>query len=413
MLAVLRNGKFRRLYIAQVVTLIGTGLATLALALMAYDIAAERAGIVLGTSLAIKMVAYVLVAPLAQAICQSMSRRRIMMAAHLVRAGIAFVLPFVSEIWQIYLLVFVLQAASATYTPTFQSVIPDIVTDRDDYTAGLGLTRLASDLEQIVSPVIAGALLVLMESRDLFYATSLACCLGAILTSFTPIPQAKRMEKEGSLWSRSVRGIRIMVSVPALRMVMLLNMAVAAVVSIVLVASVVIVRDHLHLSSHSLTLILAINGCGSMTMACAIKGIIQRVETRKIMMIAAFLLSLCCLGIAITVGYMEAMPCYLALAFLWYVIGIGWSAVEIPVGQLIRSHVRSQDMPAVFAAQFSAQHACWLVCYPLAGFLSSYSLIALPIVMGTIGLAFTGFAHLYGRVTPSCRHIRAIYRGDD
>ncbi|MBW8738660.1 MAG: MFS transporter, partial [Streptomyces turgidiscabies] len=56
MLAVLRNRAYRRLFTAQVVALIGTGLATVALGLLAYDLAGADAGSVLGTALAVKMV---------------------------------------------------------------------------------------------------------------------------------------------------------------------------------------------------------------------------------------------------------------------------------------------------------------------------------------------------------------------
>jgi ethanolamine transporter EutH len=48
--------------------LVGAGLATVALGLPAYDLAGADAGSVLGTALAIKMVAYVLIAPAVGAI---------------------------------------------------------------------------------------------------------------------------------------------------------------------------------------------------------------------------------------------------------------------------------------------------------------------------------------------------------
>ena len=65
MLAILANRTYRCLFLAQVIALIGTGLATVALGLLAYDLAGPDAGIVLGTALAIKMIAYVGVAPIA------------------------------------------------------------------------------------------------------------------------------------------------------------------------------------------------------------------------------------------------------------------------------------------------------------------------------------------------------------
>jgi MFS family permease len=67
MLAVLANRTYRHLLLAQVIALVGTGLATVALGLLAYDLAGGNAGAVLGTALAIKMVAYIGIAPIAGA----------------------------------------------------------------------------------------------------------------------------------------------------------------------------------------------------------------------------------------------------------------------------------------------------------------------------------------------------------
>ena len=59
MLSVLADRTYRHLFVAQIVALLGTGVATVALSLLAYDLAAEQAGMVLGTVFAIKMLAYV------------------------------------------------------------------------------------------------------------------------------------------------------------------------------------------------------------------------------------------------------------------------------------------------------------------------------------------------------------------
>jgi len=59
MLSPLLNQTYRRLFIAQATALLGTGLSTVALALLAYDLAGGSAGAVLGTALALKMIAYV------------------------------------------------------------------------------------------------------------------------------------------------------------------------------------------------------------------------------------------------------------------------------------------------------------------------------------------------------------------
>ena len=55
----LANACYRRLFGAQVIALVGTGLTTIALTLLAYDLADENAGAVVGIALALKMVVYV------------------------------------------------------------------------------------------------------------------------------------------------------------------------------------------------------------------------------------------------------------------------------------------------------------------------------------------------------------------
>src|SRR5215207_6156545 len=117
MLRVLENPTYRRLFLAQVIALIGTGLATVALGLLAYDLAGPNAGAVLGTALAIKMIAYVGVSPIAAAFAERLPRRTMLVSLDLVRAAVALLLPFVTEIWQIYALIFVLQSASAGFSP--------------------------------------------------------------------------------------------------------------------------------------------------------------------------------------------------------------------------------------------------------------------------------------------------------
>ncbi|MDP1465741.1 MFS transporter, partial [Klebsiella pneumoniae] len=85
--------------------------------------------------------------------------RAMLVSLDLIRAVVALALPFVTEVWQIYVLIFVLQSASAAFTPTFQATIPDILPDEDDYTRALSLSRLAYDLESVASPMLAAALL--------------------------------------------------------------------------------------------------------------------------------------------------------------------------------------------------------------------------------------------------------------
>lgn len=56
---------------------------------------------------------------------------------------------------------------------------------------------------------------------------------------------------------------------------------------------------------------------------------------------------------------------------LWALIGLGYSLTQTPSGRLLRRSAHAQDRPALFAAQFALSHACWLITYPLAGWLGA------------------------------------------
>ncbi len=97
MIEVLRNRTYRALFGAQVIALVGTGLLTVALGLLAFDLAGDAAGSVLGTALTIKMVAYVGVAPLMAALVDRIPKKAVLVGADLIRLVIAVMLPVVTE----------------------------------------------------------------------------------------------------------------------------------------------------------------------------------------------------------------------------------------------------------------------------------------------------------------------------
>src|SRR5262249_61301387 len=120
---------------------------------------------------AIKMIAYVGVAPLVGGFANMLPRRAFLVSMDLTRAAVALALPFVDQVWQIYVLIFLLQAASAAFTPTFQATIPDVLPDEREYTRALSLSRLAYDLENLLSPTLAAALLTVIPFHTLFART--------------------------------------------------------------------------------------------------------------------------------------------------------------------------------------------------------------------------------------------------
>ena len=363
MLGVLANRTYRHLFLAQVVSLVGTGLATVALGLLAFDLAGDRAGAVLGTALAIKMIAYVGVAPVAAAFAERLPRRTMLVALDLVRAVVALALPFVTEVWQVYLLIFLLQSASAGFTPTFQATIPDVLPDERDYTNALSLSRLAYDLESLISPMLAAALLTVISFHSLFAGTVLGFLLSAALVLTVRLPSPKPTAPRG-IWDRTTRGIRLYLATPRLRGLLALNVAVAAAGAMVIVNTVVLVKSGFGLGDREVALALAAFGAGSMVAALALPRLLERVPDRRAMLTGAGVLAIGMLIGPLAGSLASLMP-------LWFVLGLGYSLTQTPTGRLLRRSAHPEDRPALFAAQFALSHACWLGTYPLAGWLGA------------------------------------------
>ena len=160
--------------------------------------------------------------------------------------------------------------------------------------------------------------------------------------------------------------------------------AVAAAGSMVFVNTVVLVKDRLGLGEESVALAFAAFGAGSMLAAVLIPRLLMRITDRPVMIGGAGLM----------VAGVAAVPLvgtFAALLAVWALIGFGFALTQTPIGRIINRSAREVDRGAVFAAQFALSHACWLVTYPLAGWIGSLeglSAAALTLaMMGAVGLA--------------------------
>lgn len=397
MFKVLKNPTYAKLFSAQIIALIGTGLLTVALGLLAFDIAGGNAGVVMGVAMTIKMVAYVAVSPVTTALVSHLPQKPVLIGADLIRAGVAVSLPFVTEAWQIYVLIFLLQSASATFTPTFQAVIPSVLPDEGEYTRALSLSRLAYDLESLVSPMLAAALLTVISFHNLFVGTVIGFLASAALVIASQFPRIDA-PPPARFFDRLTRGARAFFASPELRGLMGLNLVVASTTAMVIVNTVVLVQGQLDRPQSDVALMLAAYGGGSMVVALGMPKLLDRLPDRRVMLTGGTSLPVLLLATACVIGWMSGTAQWVMLLVLWGLLGAATSTILTPSARLLRRNSTEQNRPAVFAAQFSLSHACFLITYPLAGALGAViGLQAVAFVLVAIGLVGAGVALLTWR----------------
>jgi MFS family permease len=356
----LNNVTFAKLFTAQIVALVGTGLSTIGLSLLAYDMSGSNAGAVLGIALACKMIAYIFFSPIIGGLVHRFARKKFMIVMDIFRALIVLLMPFVSEIWHIYILIFLLNLFSAGFKPVFQAVIPDILEDEKQYGKALSYSRLAYDLEVLLSPTLAGIALLYFSFSSLFILNSFAFVVSAMIIVITLIPKTKTVERTGNLWNEITFGVVSYLKTPRLRSLLILYVGIASASSMIIVNTVIYVKDYLGGVDSTVAIFFALSGSGSMIAALIYPSLSIKLENKTIIQGGVSITAMSLAIMSLELSMIPSLVC-------WFFTGLGLSLSQIPAGIIVNMSSNPKDRTAYFSAQFALSHICWFFGYLAAG----------------------------------------------
>ncbi|MET4129727.1 MFS transporter [Roseovarius sp. MBR-6] len=356
---------YYRLFAGYVLALVATGAATVALALLAFDLAGDYSGAVIGTALSLKMLAYVLAAPVVTVLLEQLPRKAVLIALDLIRAACLLLLVLITEIWHIYALVFVFALASGTFSFVYMAVVPYLLGTEEDYTRSLSRSRIAAELEGPLSPLVAAGLLLVLAPKAALAVTAAAFLLSALLIRAAHLPPpTPRDNTHERVLRRVTRGPALFFAVPLFRAVVALDLAVAFAAAMVQVNTVVLVQGDFGLARDGSALAFGAFGLGAVLAAVVLPLLHKRYRDRSIMLAGLVIL---CVGLA--AGTLQSsLP---GLLVLWAFLGVGVSLALTPAIFLIRRLARPSDLLGLIAAQMSIASGCLLVAYSLAGWLGA------------------------------------------
>lgn len=370
------NRSFVLLFSAQVVSLLGSGATTVALALLAYDMVGSRsATAVLGNALMLRILAFLIFSQPAGVLADRVSRKRILVLADVARAALLCVMPWVTETWHVYLLVFAINAVTAFFTPAYESSLPAVVGETHLVKA-LALSRVATDVEAIAAPAAAALIVWGLGARWVFpfdaatYLLSAALVLGAVV----PFVEGKR-EQSASFFDEVTHGVRVIAREPSLRSAVTFSVAEALAGACAIVATVAYVRDVLGESETMVAWAMGAVGLGSSLGALALgrwsrarevaRGSVTLHEARHRWSQRALSIGGVVLCASLLPGLL--LPPLAVLLGLWLSNGAGQALIAIPSSVLLAEHTAPEERGRVYAAHFALTHAGWLVAYPAVG----------------------------------------------
>ena len=353
------NGVFQKLYWAHVISLVGSGVSSVALGLLAHALVGASASAVLGYTLAIRIAVIVLFSPWAGQIAERLGARAVLIWSDLFRIAIVAAFFFVDAVWQIYVLAFFLNLGSALFTPIYKAVIPGVVSDKN-YPKALAFGSIAYDTSSILGPALAGLLIATIGFRGSFLFDAATFLVSAFLVIALP-----KMAIEATKAARTApwHGVGAMFRRKPLRESLLLALQVSVAGAFVLVASVDFVKNELALSDRSYAWAMAVYGLGSV---CGALGYSHgRPAVRD---------ALVNLGAPVMIGSLAlavSLHSYASLLVAWALIGAVQSLLGIRGSELLAANSDKQERAHIYAAHFALSHAGWGLTYPLAGWLTS------------------------------------------
>src|SRR6266568_4775395 len=284
----------------------------------------------------------------------------------------------VTAVGQIYALIFIINGVTAFFTPTFEASIPEIA-GGEQYVKALSLSRVATDVEAVAAPALAGLLVALLGLRWVFWFDAFTYLVSASLVGVTVMPYVKRKLPKISLRSfltELATGTRILLHEPSLRQALTLSIAEATAGAAAIVATVSYVRDVLGRGETAFAFVMAGVGLGSSLTAVALGRATGRYEkgahNRSILhgrrhkwasraLVGGGLL----LGLVLLPDILK--PPLLVFSFLWMLNGAGQALIAIPSSTLLAEHTIEGERGRAYAAHFALTHLFWLVSYPAIG----------------------------------------------
>lgn len=280
-LSLWQNRAFKLLFGAQLISLLGSGMTTVGLALFAYQFTGGASvTAVIGNALMLRILAFLLFTQPAGVIADRVSRKQILIAADLLRFGLLALFPFITAVWQIYALIFAINAVTAFFTPTFEAGIPEIV-GNERYVQALSISRVAVDVEAVAAPALAGLLVALVGLRWVFWFDALTYLVSALLVGLAAVPPVANSEKPLSLrvfLAEITHGTRVLLREPSLRQALTLSFAEATAGAAAIVVTVAYVHEVLRRTETAYTLVMAVLGLGSMLTALLLSRASRKYE---------------------------------------------------------------------------------------------------------------------------------------
>ena len=256
----------RRLLLAHAQSSLGTGAAYVALLLVAYE--RFHSPFAVSVVLLCELAPAMLLAPLLGALADRWSRKHLLVAADVLRAGAFVALAFAGSFELTVLFALLAGVGQAAFQPAIMASLPTLVA-RERLSAATGIYGAIQEFGFTAGPVLAAAAFVLVDAPGLLLANGITFALSAALLSTIDFGRQEQdaQQKDGKpgLLTAVGDGARALRANRAAWTIVLSSTAFVCFLGAVNVAELVLVRETLDGGAAGYSLVVAAMGLGVTT----------------------------------------------------------------------------------------------------------------------------------------------------
>ncbi len=264
---------FLRLYLSQTISLLADAFTWVGIALLAFQLGGENSAAILSTALTLRVTAFIIFGPYAGVLADRIDRKKIMYITHFIRMAIVGCLPFVTEAWQIYLLIFFLNIFNSFFTPAFKAAIPQSIKSEENYSSGIALSNATNQLLAVLGPSLAGGIAAWLDARQIFFVDVASFIIAAVFILSLPSLLIERTQKgnviQAKVWTDIIKGTRLLFIDKAIRFALLIELVSAIAGAQILVNTVRYIKRQLQLTDKHYGYVMAAFGIGAAIAAFA------------------------------------------------------------------------------------------------------------------------------------------------
>lgn len=328
---------YRRLWIANAISLIGDAVTRIALPVYVYRITGSAAA--LGGTVVLQTLAASVIGMTCGVFVDRLSRKRILTLVPLVQALIVAALPLTNALWQVFVITFIVSGLAIFTGTTRFAAMPDIVGPAlMPYAAASG--QISTQVMNVVGPTIGGLIVAAAGIRAAFLLDAATFLAASALVATIAIPQATPSGQSLPILADVFTGIRYILSRPVVTFLVFGDLAGDIGYTTMLVLSVALVEGVLGRGIRVFGLLIAAHAAGFVLSALLSTRLARRPGTMRYFVVGGVMMGGCGLLIA-------ALWPTLPGAFVgWIVLGAGtapaWTLGNILWAKLVPSAVRGR-----------------------------------------------------------------------